>query len=246
MFKNKKLATLIVILIVFILIIFIFALLFYNGILLFNNPSHEEYPIRGVDVSSYQGDIDWNILASQDISFAYIKATEGSSFVDEHFETNFNNAIKTNLKIGAYHFFSYDSSGITQAENFIKTVENADNLMPPVVDIEFYGDKEKNLPNKEDVQENLSKLLNNLEEHYMKKPIIYATQKSYDLYISGSYEDYPIWIRSIFTKPKLSDNRDWSIWQYTNRARLDGYVGEEKYIDMNVFSGALKDFQEFI
>ena len=64
-------------------------LLFYFGILQLNNPSGKTYPVRGVDVSSYQGDIDWPVLAQQDIQFAFIKATEGSSFTDPCFAENF-------------------------------------------------------------------------------------------------------------------------------------------------------------
>ena len=127
-------------------------LMLYNGIILFNNPSVEIYPVKGIDVSAYQGEIDWEVLAKQDILFAYIKATEGSSYVDEYFNTNFENANKTNLKVGAYHFFSYDSSGLAQAENFINTAEKRDDSMPPVIDIEFYGDKETNLPNAEETR----------------------------------------------------------------------------------------------
>ncbi len=54
-------------------------LLFWNGVVLLNNPSTTEYPVRGVDVSSYQGEIDWQVLSSQQISFVFIKATEGST-----------------------------------------------------------------------------------------------------------------------------------------------------------------------
>ena len=73
-------------------------------------------------VSSYQGEINWRVLSSQNISFVFIKATEGSSFVDKNFAYNFQEAQKTSLSVGAYHFFSYDSEGKTQAENFINTV----------------------------------------------------------------------------------------------------------------------------
>ena len=98
------------------------ALLLWNGIIWFNNPSNKDYPIRGVDVSHYQGDIDWAALSSQDIEFAFIKATEGSSYVDEYFDYNFKQAQASGIDAGAYHFFSYDSAGLTQAENFIRTV----------------------------------------------------------------------------------------------------------------------------
>jgi hypothetical protein len=73
------------------------------------------------------------MLASQDLQFAFIKATEGSSHVDKYFESNFREALQTGLRVGAYHFFSYDSSGATQADNFIATVPKITSMLPPVV-----------------------------------------------------------------------------------------------------------------
>jgi len=223
----------------------IIGLLLYNGVIFFNNPSLRQYPVRGVDVSSYQGTIDWDALAGQDIDFAFIKATEGSSYVDSNFELNYANTIKTNLRIGAYHFFSYDSSGATQATHFISTVSTYNNMLPPVVDVEFYGDKEKNLPDKETTQHELSDLLLRLEEHYGCKPIIYATEKSYRLYIAGAFEKYDIWIRNVITSPNLSDDRRWTFWQHTNRDKFDGYSGKEQYIDINVFYGSKEQFDSY-
>ena len=204
-----------------------------------------EYPVRGVDVSSYQGEIDWKTLSSQNLSFAFIKATEGSSLVDPCFDYNYEQAQKTDLRIGAYHFFSYDSSGEDQAENFISTVSKIDNMLPPVIDLEFYGDKEKNPPEQKAVREQLDRMLKKLEDHYGQKPIIYATEKSYSLYLAGAYEEYDIWIRNVITGPSLSDNRQWTFWQYTNREQLKGYQGKEKYIDMNVFSGTPEEFSAY-
>lgn len=219
--------------------------LFYNGIIWFNNPSMEKYPVRGVDVSSYQGEIDWNVLASQNISFAYLKATEGSSYLDPYFLKNYEAAIKTDLRVGAYHFFSFESSGTTQAANFITTVPKTATMLPPVVDIEFYGDNEHNPPEKGLVQRNLNELLAELEAYYGIKPIIYATQKSYKQYIRGSYTEYDLWIRDVYTAATLQDGREWSFRQYSNREKLDGYDGEEKYIDMNVFNGTKEEFEAY-
>ncbi len=219
-------------------------ILFFNGIFQLNNPSRQDFPVRGVDVSSYQGDIDWDTLAAQGIQFAFIKATEGSSFVDPQFAANFANAAKTDLRIGAYHFFSYDSSGQTQADNFIANVSKTDSL-PPVIDVEFYGDKEANPPAKADVQASLTALLTRLEEHYDVKPILYATQKSYDLYIAGAFADYDVWIRNVYSTPALSDGRAWTFWQYTDKATLPGTHGEERFIDMNVFAGTAAEFAAY-
>lgn len=225
--------------------VILIGLLLYNGVIFFNNPSPLQYPVKGVDVSSYQGTIDWQVLAGQGIDFAFIKATEGSSHVDSFFAINYENAKKTNLRIGAYHFFSYDSSGATQAELFIANVAPYDNMLPPVVDVEFYGDKEKNLPDKEATHRELTDLLLKLEEHYGFKPIIYATEKSYRLYIENAFEGYDIWIRNVITSPNLSDDRSWTFWQYTNRDKLEGYSGKEQYIDMNVYNGSKEQFDKY-
>ncbi len=234
----KKKRILIIFLCAFLIIVAVtFAATVLNGTIMLNNPSEEEYPIRGVDVSEYQGEIDWQVLSAQDIDFAFIKATEGSSYVDSRFEYNIENARKTDLKIGFYHFFSYDSSGKTQAENFINTVPKIEEALPPVADVEFYGDKAKDPPDKESVQKELNDFLSTLEAHYGKKPIIYATMKSYRLYLENDYDDYDIWIRDVFRSPSLGDNREWTFWQYTDREILDGYNGEEHFIDMNVFNG---------
>lgn len=236
---------LIIIFAVFVAAIITLFLLVFSGIILLNAPAAKNYSVRGVDVSAYQGDIDWQTLSNQDISFAFVKATEGSSFVDRKFAFNFSEAQKTELKVGVYHFFSYDSSGITQAENFINTVKPFEGMLPPVIDLEFYGDKEKNPPDRDKVATELQAMLDALEQHYGLKPIIYATERSYELYLSGGYEEYDIWIRNVISKPDLADDRSWTFWQYTNRGRLDGYNGEEKYIDINVFCKTKEEFDNY-
>lgn len=124
-------------------VLLVFVFLWYEGIIIPNTLNVKSYPVKGVDVSSYQGEIEWTKLQDQDMSFAFIKATEGSSFTDPYYQTNWKNAQKTNLRIGAYHFFSFDSKGATQAKHFIKTVSIDKYGLPPVIDVEFYADKEK-------------------------------------------------------------------------------------------------------
>lgn len=239
--KNKIFVIIAIILLILTLIVW-----WMLGIIKLNNPAKEEYPIKGVDVSSYQGTIDWKKLSEQGIQFAYIKATEGSNFVDEQFKENYKNIQETNLKIGAYHFFSYDSDGETQAENFISNVEKIENMLPPVIDVEFYGDKKKNKPDKQKTQEQLQILIDKLKENYEVTPIIYTTNEAYKLYISDNFNECEIWIRDIVKTPKLPDNRKWTFWQYTSREKLDGYNGQEKFIDMNVFNGSQEEFNQYL
>jgi len=222
----------------------VLAVLLWNGVIQLNNPSRNKYPVRGVDVSRYQGKIDWQVLASQGIDFAFIKATEGSSHKDICFDYNYEEARKTKLYAGAYHFFSFDSAGETQAENFINTVEGYDDMLPPVIDVEYY--KSKNTPTRENLSKELKSMLDILENHYNKKPIIYTTEDFYEKFFSEDYKEYDIWIRDVVAKPKLSDGKKWTFWQYTNRETLGGYNGEEKYIDMNVFNGSRQDFVEYV
>ena len=223
----------------------IFGLLVWKKVLVPNTLPAGRYPVTGVDVSSYQGKIDWQVLAGEGISFAYIKATEGSSFVDPCFAENYEQAQQTGLRVGAYHFFSFDSGGKTQAENFIAAVPAFAGMLPPAVDIEFYGGYEKNPPELETVREQLKILLLGLEEQYGMKPVLYATQKSYRQYLAGDFADYDIWIRNVYTPPLLSDGRKWTFWQYTDRGRLNGYDGKEQYIDRNVFWGSAEEFSAY-
>ena len=213
----------------------------YHGYFLLNNPSRRNYPVRGVDVAHYQGEIDWPVLAGEDIDFAYIKATEGSSHVDRKFIDNWTEARKTELKIGAYHFFSFDSPGETQAANFIAQVPDEDGILPPVVDVEYYGGKKADPPDGDVVRTELQSMLDHLEAHYGRKPVIYTTEDVWEAYLKGHYEDYPLWIRNVFTKPAIKE--PWVFWQYSNRGRLSGYSGVEEFIDLNVFNGSREEWE---
>lgn len=223
----------------------VLALLLWNGKILINNPSRKYYPVRGVDVSAYQGEIDWSVLASQDIDFAFIKATEGSSFTDKRFGFNYTEAVKTDLRVGAYHFFSFESGGDTQAAHFINTVPKTENMLPPVIDLEFYGNFSAENVKSDKIVNELDKMIAALYSHYGMHPIIYTAEEEYSLFIEGRYENNPIWIRGVYSKPVISDSRKWSFWQYANRAHLDGYNGDERFIDMNVFNGSFEEFKSF-
>lgn len=204
------------------------------------------YEVQGIDVSHYQGAVDWEEIAAQDVDFAFIKATEGSSHVDEYFYDNWQAAAQTELYVGAYHFFSFDSPGQTQAELFIDTVGDLKGKLAPAIDIEYYGEKEKDSPKQEAVRKELRDMLEILEEHYQKTPVIYTTYKVYDRYLKGEFEEYPLWLRNVYYPPMGDLGEKWTFWQYTDRAVLEGYEGEEKYIDRNVFRGTLDELEELL
>ncbi|MBO4327148.1 MAG: glycoside hydrolase family 25 [Clostridia bacterium] len=221
--------------------------MFKNRIIKINTPSKAQYPVRGVDVSRYQGDIDWPVLAGQDIRFAYIKATEGSTYIDQKFEYNFSQARQTDLRIGAYHFFSFDSGGDTQADNYIKNVEAFSGMLPPIVDVEYYGKYGHGAgkrPDNDAVVAELGVLLGWLEEHYGVKPVTYATGTAYKDFIRGNFDDYDIWIRDVYFRPG-SGIKNWCFWQFSDKGLLEGYSGGEKYIDLDVWSGSIEEFENY-
>ena len=235
----KRLITVLIILVVVAALVFSTVFLLAKQKKIFINEwfVDEESSVIGVDVSSYQAEIDMNKLKEQNIEFIYIKATEGSTFQDDRFAENWENAAKAELLSGAYHFFSYDSEGRTQAENFIKAVgTDLKGRLLPVVDVEYYGDKEENPPEKEDVIRELRIYLEILEDEYGVKPLIYTRSDIYDKYLKGEFDEYKKWMSSLYTPLSWNYKDDWYIWQYLNRGKLEGYTGGEVYIDLNVLN----------
>lgn len=217
------------------------AFLLFTGILRPNHLLSKAYAVHGVDVSHYQGNIDFARLEEQGMSFAYIKATEGSTHVDDCFAENLLQIQQSSMRPGFYHFFSYDSSGQTQAENFIAQVPPLPNMLPPVIDVEFYGDYFAHPAPVNAVVPELRILVNRLEEHYGMKPVIYCTQRAYRLYIREHFADCDLWIRNVYLPPFSG----WTFWQYTDKAMLDGYSGSEPCIDVNVFAGSPEEFARY-
>lgn len=201
----------------------------------------------GVDVSKYQGKIDFDLFFSQGAKFVFIKATEGIDHLDENFYENFEAAKNSKMRVGAYHFFRFELDGKAQAQNFINIVgENLD--LPPVLDAELYGEYVKNPPKAGDVDKNMEEFLSTLREFYKKEPIIYCNISFYEKYIAGKFENSDIWIASLEKNPpKLYDNRDWTFWQYSHTGSLKGFDGNgnQKYIDFNYFNGDEKIFEKY-
>ncbi|WP_243648645.1 GH25 family lysozyme [Hazenella coriacea] len=217
-----------------ILIIILLGVLDYFGIIWHNDLFAMSYGVKGLDVSHHQNKINWKVVQEEnDFKFVYMKATEGKDFVDHRFAENWKEAQENGFLIGAYHFFSMQSTGEEQAANFTKIVPKQANSLPPVIDIEIalYHDQEK-------ARKGIQVLADRMEQHYGKKPILYVTYDRYDRYVKGHFEGYEIWIRDI-VKPPTLDERKWLIWQYSNRGRIDGI---DTYVDINVFNGDLEQF----
>ena len=194
--------------------------------------------IVGVDVSSYQENVDFGKLKEQGVEFAYIKATEGATHVDTSFAAKWADADSAGVESGAYHYFVYNVSGAEQAENFIRTVGDLNGRLIPAVDMELTPAEVQNPPAVDDVVRGLKSFLAVVEEKYGVKPLIYSQKDYYDKYLAADFAEYPRWARNVYYPIYIDLNNDWTVWQYNDHGEMDGYSGE-KYIDMNVLNGTV-------
>lgn len=218
------------------------ALFFEKGYIRFNYPDIDKYPVRGIDISHHQDVIDWDLLTRANLDFAFIKATEGGDHKDTKFEENWKRAGDIGLVRGAYHYFTFCKSGREQALNFIETVPVAEPSLPPVIDLEYGGNCSAR-PTKEEVVKEIGEFSNLVESRYGKTPLIYATYQTYRDFLVGELPGHMIWIRDIYSKPRLNDGREWTFWQYTHRGRLLGIDG---FVDLNVYNGSREQFIEMV
>lgn len=198
------------------------------------------YDVHGVDVSHYQGRVDWSKVAAQDIHFAFLKATEGLTYRDSLFARNWAALDTLGIRRGAYHYFHADRSAQQQAFNFIQTVRLYPGDLPPVVDVEVTKDASP-----VQLRRHLQTWLTMVETHYRRRPVIYTYQKFYNQHLSGYFDDYPLWIAryNAHETPALTDRRPWHFWQYGERGRVAGIDGP---VDLNVFHGTRADFEFYV
>ena len=161
------------------------------------------------------------------VSFVFIKATEGVSMVDKDFKRNWQDAGRSGLRRGAYHFFRSSKDGEAQARLFIKTVgEMRFKDLPPVLDIEtiYRGGSRKKL------NEEALKWLRVIENHYDKKPIVYAGASFAKDYLSKDItENYPVWVAHYEKDQPAFEG--WTWWQFTDKAVVKGVPG---LVDLSV------------
>lgn len=208
------------------------------------------YTVHGIDVSKYQGAIDWESVkklktkSDINIDFVFVKATRGDETVDPKFARNWAAADKHGLARGAYHYFSPGVSGLAQAKNFIKTVTLLPGDLPPVLDWE-----EKGKDGKTSRKEALA-WLRAVEKHYGVRPIIYTGAAFYSANIGPGFDVYPLWVShgpfgttSDLNIPGPAVSRKWAFWQFSDKARVSGIKGD---VDLNVFNGSKAQLNAYL
>ena len=199
------------------------------------------YDVHGIDISHYQGEIDWpQLLQSRltdfPIEFIFMKATEGGDLADDAFVQNFTEAGNHGFIRGAYHFFSPKTDPLKQADFFIRTVKLAPGDLPPVLDVEVTGKKTT-----KELQQSIKRWLDRVEAHYGVKPILYTSYKFKTRYLNDSiFDTYPYWIAHYYVDSVKYEGK-WHFWQHTDVGSVPG-IGED--VDLNVFNGSLDELKK--
>ncbi|MBR7086450.1 MAG: glycosyl hydrolase family 25 [Prevotella sp.] len=185
--------------------------------------------IHGIDLSHYQGDVFWEAVGqSEHNAYVYLKATEGGDRIDHKFQQNIRLAHRHGLKVGCYHFYRPITNQEAQLRNFRVQCRPEEQDLIPMIDVETTN----KLPT-EQFCDSLFKFLELVEKEYHQKPLIYTGANFYDKHLQGKLDGYLIMIAQYTDyEPRLKDNRDITMWQYTAKGRIRGVNG---FIDKSRF-----------
>ncbi len=212
----------------------------------FGAQNPHRHPVHGIDVSKWNGDIDWGKVKASGVSFAFIKATEGKDRFDNRFLEYWRGAHAARIAYAPYHFYYFCSTPDAQADWFIANVPKSAVALPPVLDVEWNGESKTctTRPSKAELLPQLQRFLNRLEAHYGKRPIIYTSVDFHRDILVGEFQNYHFWVRSVAAHPtETYADRRWAFWQYTSTGVIPGIKGDT---DINVFAGSAKNWNNWV
>lgn len=183
---------------------------------------HRATQRTGIDVSHYQGRIDWRaVSATGKVGYAYVKATESTSLKDDTYAYNIREAHNAGIPVGCYHFFSPTTDANEQLKNFTTTVDLTNHDLVPMVDVELRGKS----PLPQFIQR-LRTFIQGLEHHYKVKPILYTSINFYTKYLAGHFDDYVYMIARYADEiPQPESGCRFGLWQYSASGRINGIHG---------------------
>ncbi|WP_139925193.1 glycoside hydrolase family 25 protein [Hymenobacter sp. DG01] len=187
------------------------------------------YSVHGIDVSAYQGRINWPEVAGHQVRFAFIKATEGVTLRDARFQRNWQGARAAGIYRGAYHYFQPNYDGAQQANLFTRTVPLAPGDLPPVLDVEH-----AEFHDVAQMRRGVATWLRLVERHYGVRPILYSNYSFYKRHLAGHFDKYPLWLAHYEVAQPVLPPEKWIIWQHSDEAYVPGIRGT---VDFNVFQG---------
>ena len=188
--------------------------------------------LHGIDISRWEGRIDFERVRKNGIRIVYIKATQGTDYVDPDFERNYRDAHKEGLAIGFYHYVTARSinEAREEARFFASHIREKVNHVKPAMDFEVFGELTT-----AEIREISQHFLTTLEEKTKHKPVIYSdSSNASSRFADDRFREYPLWIAEYgVTRPNMENPwHRWSGWQYTDRGRVRGISG---YVDRDYF-----------
>jgi lysozyme len=196
--------------------------------------------IQGLDVSHFQGTVNWPEVKQAGLRFAIAKATEGQNTVDSQFKNNWQNIKAAGLLRGAYHFFDAGIDGTAQARHFLQTAPVELGDLPPVIDVEAAA-QASNATILQEVQN----WLDTVEQALNRRPMIYTTASFWNSHLNHTFGAYPLWIAEYgVSVPKIPTGwSNWQFWQYSQAGNVSGVTGS---VDMDYFNGSYDDLLAFL
>lgn len=202
------------------------------------------HAVHGIDISRWQGNIDWNQVRQSGVSFAFIKATEGGDHSDPLFQRYWREAAQARIPRGAYHYYYFCRTGAEQAAWFIRNVPRERGALPPVLDIEWTDSKNcPRRPPPQEVKREAEIFMQIVGRHYGQRPLIYTTVDFYRDNQMGTM-NAEFWLRSVADHPSARyPGQRWSFWQYTGTGSVPGIRGD---VDLNAFAGSAADWAKWL
>ena len=189
--------------------------------------------VRGIDISRYQGVINWKQVKSHrehPVKFVYAKASQGVTIRDERYVPHLTGARKEGILVGSYHFLSAGGTGVEQCDYFMETISAVPQDLIPVVDIEVCPPGWGAMM----LRRHLDDFLKRMEEKYAIRPMIYTGIFFYNTYLAGHYSGYPLFLARYGDEPPIPiDGREWLIWQFSEKGRVNGIQGNVDLDRMN-------------
>ncbi len=187
----------------------------------------------GIDISKWQGDVDWTKVANGGVKFAFVRVSHGLNTIDQWFDSNWAEARAAGLHVGVYQYFEPGQSATAQADLLLERMGAlGPGDLPPVIDVESHG----NLPAAE-VAAAVTEWVARVEGATGVKPIVYTGRYFWQDYVkSAAFAGYPLWIAHYTNAcPNLpSQWADWTVHQYTDKGVVNGVSGPT---DTNRFNG---------
>lgn len=186
---------------------------------------------NGIDVSRYQGKIDWPTVAQDPkIQFVYVKATEGATHHDKTYDRNIKGARSEGILVGSYHFFMANKTARQQFDNFKRHVDRSYQDLIPMVDVEEGG---LHGCSRQQLQKTLAEFMELMKAEYGRYPLLYCQYSVYLHYLDPEFARYYLFVaRYSPDAPRLPGATRCNIWQYSEHGRIKGIKG---YVDLDRF-----------